>query len=56
MAQAADFRLTLVGLEADKALLGQNFLSKFDIPVQHNQRTLKKGAKLIYREDRIPAI
>lgn len=32
----------LVGLEADQALLGQNFLSKFDILVQHTQMTLRK--------------
>ena len=33
----------LVGLEADQTLLGQNFLSKFDILEQHNQMTLRKG-------------
>lgn len=32
----------LVGLESDQAFLGQNFLSKFDILVQHNQMTLRK--------------
>jgi aspartyl protease family protein len=32
----------LVGLETDQALLGQSFLSKFDILVQKNQMTLRK--------------